>query len=89
MQTIKILILLPSTDGANFFPFLKGSNDVLFPFLKEKELKRSKQTCRLIACACGSAYTESPLTLRERYFAARGSLEASIVWRLQLVDKVS
>jgi len=51
---IKILIFLPSADGATLFSLFERENDVLFLCLKEKERKRSKQTCRLIACACGS-----------------------------------
>jgi len=88
---IKISILLPSADRAILFLLSQRRNDVLFLCLKEKERKRSKQTCRLIACACGSGIPKArrpaplprPRTIPRVLVAcsACGSLETHIVWK--------
>ena len=90
----RIFLCLPTEFFHEFFPLIRG-NGVLFLYLKEKERKRSKQTCRLIAGAYGNCIPQSPLALRERLRKAQNSSldarvlrrewffgELLIVWRL-------
>ena len=85
----KLLPCLCLRTGQPFFPLHIRENDVLFLCLKEKGRKRSKQPCRLIACAYFVCISKAhslcakhkAFRLTKGYFAARGSLEASIVWK--------